>query len=277
MQRGQAAIGEQAQVLIADFIRSQRGKGGGAIDKQEREDIYYTSFGWLLQSIFGVEDSTSRRREYLESIDPSSLDVIHYAAYMRCRLLASANKGFGLGTMMALLKSTPVRQKESFENWPNGDADSPYSSFLWYSLLEDTRNEKLWSKGQNLADYLAEDGGYANLKQQQQGSVNATAAALMVLGQTEGFKAETTGVEQLRNMQLPSGGFKATAETPMPDLLSTATALFTLRCYGVEPLYLAEEFIEAHWLDNGGFAATLLDNSSDVEYLFYGLLALGTL
>jgi hypothetical protein len=60
-------------------------------------------------------------------------------------------------------------------------------------------------------------------------------------------------------------------------LLSTATALFALRCYGVEPRYSAVDFIEGHWLDDGGFAATLLDDESDVEYLFYGLLALGTL
>jgi hypothetical protein len=63
----------------------------------------------------------------------------------------------------------------------------------------------------------------------------------------------------------------------MPDLLSTATALFTLRCYDMPPRYSAQEFVEAHWLDNGGFGATILDSSSDIEYLFYGLLALGTL
>jgi hypothetical protein len=30
-------------------------------------------------------------------------------------------------------------------------------------------------------------------------------------------------------------------------------------------------------LDSGGFSATLLEDTSDVEYTFYGLLALGTI
>jgi hypothetical protein len=58
-------------------------------------------------------------------------------------------------------------------------------------------------------------------------------------------------------------------------MLSTAVALFTLRLIGAE-FRDATQFIQAHWLYNGGFAPTLLDDYSDVEYVFYGLLALGT-
>ena len=36
-------------------------------------------------------------------------------------------------------------------------------------------------------------------------------------------------------------------------------------------------FVQAHWLESGGFAPTLLDDYSDVEYVFYGLLALGSI
>ena len=61
----------------------------------------------------------------------------------------------------------------------------------------------------------------------------------------------------------------------MPDLLSTAVALFTLWLIGEHP-QSGSRFIEAHWLDMGSFAPTLLDDYSDVEYLFYGLLALGS-
>ena len=44
-----------------------------------------------------------------------------------------------------------------------------------------------------------------------------------------------------------------------------------------KPLYDASDFITSHWLENGGFGATLIDVESDVEYVFYGLLALGAL
>lgn len=80
----------------------------------------------------------------------------------------------------------------------------------------------------------------------------------------------------LQERQDESGGFRATDEAPIPDLLSTAVALFTLRLVGAE-YKDASDFIHAHWLDSGGFAPTVFDNYSDVEYVFYGLLALGSL
>jgi len=80
----------------------------------------------------------------------------------------------------------------------------------------------------------------------------------------------------LQARQDETGGFHATDEAPIPDLLSTAVALFTLRLVGAEAQD-ATNFIHAHWLDNGGFAPTILDDYSDVEYVFYGLLALGSI
>ena len=80
----------------------------------------------------------------------------------------------------------------------------------------------------------------------------------------------------LHERQDESGGFRATDEAPVPDLLSTAVTLFTLRLLGTE-YKDASDFIHAHWLDSGGFTPTVFDNYSDVEYVFYGLLALGSL
>ena len=82
-------------------------------------------------------------------------------------------------------------------------------------------------------------------------------------------------VDWLRQRQDTSGGFYANQQAPIPDLLSTAAALFTLRLTGVEAKD-ATQFVQAHWLERGGFAPTLYDNYTDVEYVFYGLLALGS-
>ena len=81
----------------------------------------------------------------------------------------------------------------------------------------------------------------------------------------------------LRDTQDETGGFKAGRGAPVPDILSTATTLFLMGCYDIRPVRPVHDFIEAHWLDSGGFSATLLEDSSDVEYVFYGLLALGAL
>lgn len=82
-------------------------------------------------------------------------------------------------------------------------------------------------------------------------------------------------VKWLLERQDKSGGFLASDVAPVPDLLTTAVALFTLRLLGEKPRSAAD-FIDAHWMENGGFAPTILDQYSDVEYVFYGLLALGT-
>ena len=102
----------------------------------------------------------------------------------------------------------------------------------------------------------------------------ATCCLLAMQHQT-GRTSDTSLISWLKQRQDETGGFRASEVAPVPDLLSTAVALFTLRLIGEHP-QSASRFIEAHWLDMGSFAPTLLDEYSDVEYLFYGLLALGS-
>ena len=102
----------------------------------------------------------------------------------------------------------------------------------------------------------------------------ATCCLLAMQHQT-GRTSDTSLISWLKQRQDETGGFRVSEVAPVPDLLSTAVALFTLRLIGEHP-QSASRFIEAHWLDMGSFAPTLLDEYSDVEYLFYGLLALGS-
>jgi hypothetical protein len=102
----------------------------------------------------------------------------------------------------------------------------------------------------------------------------ATCCLLAMQHQT-GRTSDTLLISWLKQRQDETGGFRVSEVAPVPDLLSTAVALFTLRLIGEHP-QSASRFIEAHWLDMGSFAPTLLDKYSDVEYLFYGLLALGS-
>lgn len=98
---------------------------------------------------------------------------------------------------------------------------------------------------------------------------------LIAMQHQMGKEPDEAHVDWLCQRQHPSGGFYASDMAPIPDLLSTAVALFTLRLIGVKAVD-ASDFIQVHWLDSGGFAPTLYDDYSDVEYVFYGLLALGT-
>lgn len=107
-------------------------------------------------------------------------------------------------------------------------------------------------------------------------TLNGTAAELFVkrneISQIE--KAEQ--LMQISTLQDETGGFYQNEVAQIPDLLSTAVALFTLSSFGMKPRYKYSDFIEAHFNDDGSFAPNLIDLQGDVEYCFYGLLALGS-
>jgi prenyltransferase beta subunit len=76
------------------------------------------------------------------------------------------------------------------------------------------------------------------------------------------------------------GGFFASESAPIPDLLSTATALHALS--GLEASFdLVKEpcldFLDTLWSSKGGFHGNWTDEDIDCEYTYYALLALGHL
>jgi prenyltransferase beta subunit len=84
----------------------------------------------------------------------------------------------------------------------------------------------------------------------------------------------------LRARVCTPGGFGATEKLKIPDLLSTATALFALRLLEADLAPLRRpclEYIESLWRDSGGFAGHAEDEFEDVEYTFYALLGIGCL
>lgn len=248
------------------------------MNKSGEPDVYYTSFGWILSYILGIELNEQGRSAYLERQSVLSMDLVHYAAYTRCCLLHRLMREGKLRFLLGSVHPLPVRELDSFKLVPHDDRWSPYTRFLWISLLEDTRRtekERVRVLA-SLEQYQVAGGGYSNLRGRNVATTNATVAALVVIGQLKGYEPDRD-LFFLRNSQDETGGFRAGQGAPVPDLLSTATALFLMNRYGVRPLRPARDFIEAHWLDSGGFSATLWEDSSDVEYVFYGLLALGAL
>ena len=104
---------------------------------------------------------------------------------------------------------------------------------------------------------------------------STAACCILAMQHQTGKTLDTSLISWLKERQDETGGFRASEVAPVPDLLTTAVALFTLRFIGERP-QSASRFIEAHWSEMGSFTPTLLDDYSDVEYLFYGLLALGS-
>ncbi|MDR0573576.1 MAG: hypothetical protein LBG96_06025 [Tannerella sp.] len=363
LQRGKEQLAKEALDRIAGFVESQRTEEDSFKDKSRKADLYYTLFGWILSYILGIRLDHKKMTSYLSRQDTEKLDLIHYAAYMRCRIVRQLMEGGKAGLLLRSLFSTEIKPLNEFDGLPHNDMQSPYTQFVWLSLLEDMGNlfrnqnsrfetgygrssirdsgrdsirdssrdsdgdssrssirdssrdsirdssrdsirdsgrssirdssrDSIRDSGRDsdgdsgragtidipgsLEPYHMKGGGFMNTRDGLTATTNATVAALAVKGQLAGYK-ENEDLFFLRDLQEASGGFGAAKASPVPDLLSTATSLFMLSCYGKQPKYPVRDFIEAHWLDSGGFSATLLDDKSDVEYTFYGLLALGTI
>lgn len=180
-------------------------------------------------------------------------------------LLEQALKGCWIPRMRPLVVSFGKEEKD-------GGVYPLFFSFLNQELrLNRPSKEKLVRE---LQAFRAEKGGYAQTLQRPEPTTNATCAALAMLWQVGA--ADEESLQWLSDLQDETGGFRANPEAPIPDLLSTGVAAFTLHLCGKKPKVEVADFVESHWLENGGFAPTLLDEYSDVEYVFYGLLALGS-
>jgi len=278
LKKGKEMLNEESLFRVKAFVESQQVDDGSFMNKSGKSDIYYTVFGWMLSYVLDIETDCKKTVSYLKQQDILQMDLIHYAAYVRCRMIQLLFEGGTLKLLLGSLSKTDIRSLSGFDNVPHNDINSPYTQFIWLSLLEDTRNpvQNRDAVLASLDNYHVSGGGYSNMKDGITAATNATVAALSVIGQLNGYK-NTDDLSYLSNIQNETGGFAATEHSPLPDILSTATALFVLDCYNKKPEVSPEGFIDAHWLDNGGFSATLQEETSDVEYTFYGLLALGTL
>ncbi|MEM7015189.1 MAG: prenyltransferase/squalene oxidase repeat-containing protein, partial [Verrucomicrobiota bacterium] len=87
-------------------------------------------------------------------------------------------------------------------------------------------------------------------------------------------------VEFLLGLLHPQGGFLPFEGAPMPDLLSTAVTLHALDGLQAPIEKLKEhclDYVDTLWTAEGGFHGSWEDDELDLEYTYYGLLALGHL
>ena len=124
------------------------------------------------------------------------------------------------------------------------------------------------------------DGAWGNVRGMRQGTVPATAAAVTLLHQL-GVPVNDAVGDWLLAQAHTEGGWLAAPGSPLPDLLSTATALHALSCLDrTLPEAIRErclDFVDTLWSAEGGFHGHWADDALDAEYTFYGLLALGHL
>ena len=279
--RGALSLGESLPAVCA-FARSRITEGGMGLDRDQRPDLYYTIFAIaLLQALDEPIPTLSIREQLLSYAEGASLDFIHLGALARCWA--------AIGHYPRELAAGILHNIEHYRTL-NGGYDgergaafgTAYGGFVALGSYQDLGvpiPEPL-RLVQSLKYLETPDGGWGNAPNLRAGSTNASAAAITLLHQLEIPVNETTGRWLLAQVH-SSGGFLAMPMAPIPDLLSTATALHALGCLNVDlPSRIKEQcldFLDSLWTADGGFHGHWADDFLDVEYTFYGLLALGHL
>ncbi|MCC6231736.1 MAG: hypothetical protein IT580_03785 [Verrucomicrobiales bacterium] len=270
--------------LVRRFLASQWTEAGGARDRAGRPDLYYTIFALAgLQALDAVVPRESTLRFLHTHGHGDGLDFVHLGALARCWAALSPPPP-DPATVEALL--TGIERYRKRDGGYDGDLSldygTAYGAFVALGAYQDLGRTPphLLSLVSGLRQLETPDGVWSNLPKARFGATNATAGAVTLLRHL-GLPVSPRVGDWLLEQVHPQGGFRAVPGAPLPDLLSTATALHALAALDRRiPSSLHErclDFVDTLWCAEGGFHGHWADDYLDAEYTFYGLLTLGHL
>ena len=280
----QRSLGEAADLVVA-FLQRLAVPDGSYANRDGKSDLYYTSFA--LDALAGLDrqpNNAQQTRHWLEGFgDGRSLDFVHRCCLARAWAAQPAGSlPAGRGEAIAQRVLDNRARDGGYATRADAYAGTAYGCFLAVNAGDDLGQPPLSvDDRQAIVDCLArlrsDDGGWANAAGQPQGSTTATAAAVATL-QTLDARVPPEAGPFLLAQQHPTGGFLATPDAPIPDLLSTAVALHALDVLDVDWRQqhdLVLDFLDSLWSAAGGFHGSWADDVIDAEYTYYGLVALG--
>ena len=267
--------------LVRDFLLRQFNEDGGFADRSGRSDLYYTVFGIDGLIALQAELPVEKIRSYVRGFgDGEHLDFVHLCCLARVRAAAGLQNERSNGAIVQRIAQFRSRDG-GFNLQPDQVHGTVYPCFLAFGAYQDLGCElpDALRVVQSLKGLETEDGAWANDRSAMCGSTNATAAAVTLLRNLSMPINGSVG-DWLLAQHHSQGGFVAAPGAPMPDLLSTATALHALAGLEVSFEALREDcldFIDTLWTNQGAFYGHWGDGYTDCEYAFYALLALGHL
>ena len=275
-------LGESSN-LVRDFLRGQLQPGGGFPDRSGSGDLYYTVFG--LESLVALQADipVDEIRRFLSHYRAGeSLDLVHLTCLARCWATLPPPRLDADSVAALVFRIEAFRSDDGgYHPRPGSPHGTAYHAFLALGAYQDLgvnvpRANDLCA---SLRSLQVANGGFANEPHTGTAATPATAAAVMVLRHLDAPVPDGTAAWLLARCHA-GGGFLAAPAAPMPDLLSTATALHALTALHAPVEPIAErclDFVDTLWTNRGAFYGTWADEAPDCEYTYYGLLALGHL
>ena len=280
--RGAVSLDPTFAARIIDRINCLTNADGGYRGRSSASDLYYTVFAMKLLLLLNAELPVGSIKRYLQSFDGGEeLDLVHLSCLARC-WANLPDKELSQETRRKILDriSSCRTGLEGFANQPGDRKTSIYSSFMAFSAFQDLDEEM--PDRDALTEWLfskeAEEEGFARTDSEAAGLTPVTSGAIVLLKYLNADVPKSAS-QWLLGRHCNDGGFFAASMLPMPDLLSTATALHALSSLRTPIDEIREpclNFIHTLQRDDG-FCGMLVEDTVDCEYTFYGLLALGHL
>ena len=270
--------------LVRDFFRGQITAEGAGRDRSGRPDLYYTIFALAGLQALDVPLPVEAVESYLRTFgDGRTLDFVHTSALARCwSTLGRERMPPGLEDALLARIEHFRRPDGGYEGDVNAAHGTAYGAFVALGAYEDLGRTPphLLKLIQALKRLESADGAWSNRPGAKVGALNATAGAAILIRHL-GFPVNADVGTWILAQAHPQGGFLAVPGAPMPDLLSTATALHALAALDRRLSSVVHErcldFLDSLWTAEGGFHGHWADEHLDAEYTYYGLLAAGHL
>jgi prenyltransferase beta subunit len=282
LHRGVASLDPAARRQVADFILRRRNPEGGFRGRSQPSDLYYTVFGLECLAALQLETDLQPVRNFAASHNLDRLDFVHLTCLARClQMLWPTDSQPVWAPEVKTRLEQYICPEGGFHRETGKSEGTIYESFLGMLACESLglpiAEPEKWVNRLNSLQKTS--GGFINGRGLAAATTPVTAAALAVYSELQ-QPAPPQAINWLLERQSSRGGFTAAALVPLPDLLSTATALQALRSLGhITDVHTDDcfDFVTSVWDDSGGFYSNFLERTPDCEYTFYALLALGNL
>lgn len=260
--KGYDLLDNLSQEQVREFIEANQEPSGSFTDRSKNPDLYYSLFGVWLSEALGLENCIEKHRSFISVYDETLIirKKVDIYIFILIRLI-----------LMGREKSRPsVINLLSLLSGKGKEINLVYRIFFSLLVYDAAYNHK------GLMKFLA----YLPLTIISPSTAYpcSNIAAIIIAKNYTGINT-ASDTNLLMKYFREGDGFMVFPDAESADLLSTAVSLFSLKKTGADLRLLAPDclgFINDTYRE-GAFVSGDGDEIRDLEYTFYGLLALGSL